>query len=150
MDSDWAADHRDSGKSRTGYVFYFGNCILTWCSTMQPTPSQSTAEEELMAATIATNQCVYLRDVVEFLGYKQSEATVIFEDNNACIHLSKNHQFHRKTKHINIRWFYVREKCHSNEIVLYRIDSKNNVADLFTKNISGQQFRYLLNLLYEY
>ena len=76
---------------------------------MQPTPALSSAEAELMAATQSVKQCIFLRDILQFMRYKQENATVIFEDNAACVRLSKNAEFHKHTQHIEIQWFYRRK-----------------------------------------
>jgi hypothetical protein len=149
VDADWAANH-DNRRSRAGYVFKLGRCLISWASMMEPVVALSSAESELMAATLAAKQCVYIRDILEFLGYKQNKPTIIFEDNSACIRLSKNPEFHKRTKHIDIRYFFIREKYISNEIVLVKVDTKHNIADLFTKPLRHHQFSSLINKLFEY
>jgi hypothetical protein len=149
VDADWAAD-KDSRRSRAGYVFKLGRCIISWCSTLEPIQALSTAESELMAATIATKQCIYLRDLLNFLGHEQIGATHIFEDNAACIRLSKNSEFHKKTKHIDLRWFYVREMFLQNIVELIKINSENNDADLFTKVLPIKVFTRAVNKMFEY
>jgi hypothetical protein len=103
-----------------------------------------------MAATLAAKQAIYLRDLLKFLGHIQLEPTILFEDNTACIRLSKHSEFHKRTKHIDIRWFYIREKFISNEINLIKIASHDNVADLFTKIVNFSSFQYLSSKLYDY
>jgi hypothetical protein len=149
VDSDWES-HRDTRRSRAGYIFKLGQCIVSWQSTLEPTVALSSAEAELMAATIAAKQAIYLRDLLAFLELPQDGPTVIFEDNSACIKLSRNSEFHKRTKHIDIRWFFVREKSMTNEVVLVKIDSKDNIADLFTKPNHPQQFHKFCAKLYEY
>jgi hypothetical protein len=149
VDADWAAD-RDNRRSRAGYVFKLGQSIVSWTSTLEPTVALSSAESELMAATLAAKQAIYLRDLLKFLGHIQLEPTILFEDNTACIRLSKHSEFHKRTKHIDIRWFYIREKFISNEINLIKIASHDNVADLFTKIVNFSSFQYLSSKLYDY
>jgi hypothetical protein len=102
-----------------------------------------------MAATHATKQAIYLRDLLKFLDYEQSEATVLFEDNQACIRLSINPEFHKRTKHIEIREFYVREKVNSSEVKLIYIKTTENIADIFTKILPTNVFSYLVAKMYE-
>ena len=149
VDADWATD-KDSRRSRAGYVFKLGRCILSWCSTLEPVQALSTAESELMAATIATKQCIYLRDLLNFLGHEQKKATVIFEDNAACIRLSKNSEFHKRTKHIDLKWFYVREMYLKGVVELLKVKSENNDADLFTKILPLKTFKRAVNKMFEY
>jgi hypothetical protein len=147
-DADWAAN-RDNRRSRTGYVFKLGTSLISWASMMQPTVALSSAESELMSATHAAKQCIYIRDLLKFLNVEQKYNTIIFEDNNACIRLSKNSEFHKRTKHIDIRWFYIREKYVSGEINLVHVNTKDNIADLFTKPLGTPTFKYLISKMYE-
>jgi hypothetical protein len=149
VDADWAAD-RDNRRSRAGYVFKIGQCIVSWASILEPTVALSTAESELMAATLATKQAIFLRDLLAFLQKTQLEPTVLLEDNDACLKLSRNPEFHKRTKHIDIRWFFVREKFLSKEVILTKVKSKENIADLFTKVLPQSTFNHLLSALYEY
>ena len=73
---------------------------------------------------------------------EQKNATIIFEDNSACIRLSENSEFHKRTKHIEIQYI-------SGEIELIYINTKNNVADLLTKALSTNTFNYLVSKMYE-
>jgi hypothetical protein len=148
VDSDWGSN-LDNRRSRSGYVFKLGRCIISWSSTLQQSVAQSSAEAELMAATHATKQAIYLRDLLKFLDYEQSEATVLFEDNQACIRLSINPEFHKRTKHIEIREFYVREKVNSSEVKLIYIKTTENIADIFTKILPTNVFSYLVAKMYE-
>jgi hypothetical protein len=149
VDADWAANH-DNRRSRAGYLFKLGRCLINWASVMEPVVALSSAESELMAATLAAKQCVYIRDILEFLGYKQNKPTIMFEDNSACIKLSKNPEFHKRTKHIDIKYFFIREKFLSNEIILVKINTKDNIADLFTKPLAVKLFNSLVSKMYEY
>jgi hypothetical protein len=149
VDADWAAD-RDNRRSRAGYVFKIGQCIVSWASILEPTVALSTAESELMAATLATKQAIFLRDLLAFLHKTQLEPTILLEDNDACLKLSRNPEFHKRTKHIDIRWFFVREKFLTKEVVLTKVKSKDNIADLFTKVLPLSSFNHLLSALYEY
>jgi hypothetical protein len=149
VDADWATD-RDNRRSRAGYVLKIGQSIVSWASILEPTVAMSTAESELMAATLATKQVISIRDLMAFLEHPQTKPTFIFEDNSACIRLSKNSEFHKRTKHIDIRWFFVREKHLSQEVILMKVKSEENVADLFTKVLAQPRFHYLCGRLFEY
>jgi hypothetical protein len=116
---------------------------------LQTSVAQSTAEAELVAATEATKKAIYLRDLLNFLEVRQDGPTTIFEDNAACIRLSVNPEFHKRTKHIEVRQFYVREKVSSGEIKLTYVKSKDNIADILTKILPNNVFSYLVSKMYE-
>jgi hypothetical protein len=74
----------------------------------------------------------------------------LYEDNEACIRISKNPELHKRTKHIEIQWFYVRLKQQNNEIQLIKVDSENNIADLFPKALPRRAFYKSLKELYQF
>jgi len=75
-DADWAGD-RDTRRSTTGYVFMLGGGCISWASKLQPTVALSSAEAEYMAMAAAVQEAIYLRRLLEDLGFKQEQATVL-------------------------------------------------------------------------
>lgn len=100
-----------------------------------------------MAASAAVQEAVFLRELLKSMGLPQTEATVIKEDNQAAIALSKNPVTSKRTKHIDIRCHFVREKTESGQIVLEYISTKEQVADLLTKSIAIAGFNELRSKL---
>ena len=146
-DADWAAN-LDTRKSRAGFMGKLGNCLISWYSVNEGTVALSSAESELIAGTLATRQIVFLRDILQFIGFKQHLPTILFEDNTACIKISQNPILHKRTKHIQTQWFFVRERQRDNEEILKYVRSENNIADIFTKALPRKSFYKLLQLLY--
>jgi hypothetical protein len=93
-------------------------CTVSWKSQHQPTVALSTAEAEYMALTAAIQEKIFLRQLLDFMGVKQLEPTMIFEDNQACIALSKNKLVNTRSKHIDIKYNFNREKVECGEVVL--------------------------------
>jgi hypothetical protein len=131
-DSDWASDP-DKRRSTTGYTFVLEGGSVSWMSKLQPTVALSSAEAEYMAACAATQEAVYLRRLLEGLGFKQEGATLILEDNQGCIALSENPVHHQRTKHIDVRYHFVRERVESGEVKLVYVPTEHQLADLLTK-----------------
>ena len=131
-DSDWGSD-KNTKRSTTGYIFALGAGTISWGCRLQPTVALSTTEAEYMAACAAVQEAVYLRQLLSDLKFEQEGATVIFEDNKGCIDLSENPIHYKRTKHIDIRYHYIREKVESGEIKLTYIHSQAQLADLLTK-----------------
>ncbi|WP_461521912.1 reverse transcriptase domain-containing protein, partial [Porticoccus sp.] len=102
-------DCEDTGRSTAGAIFYLGTSPITWWSRLLKTVAQSTAEAEYMALCDASNEAIGLRSLLDELGYTQDGATVINEDNKACIDLANNPKYQRRTKHIKIRWHAIRQ-----------------------------------------
>lgn len=133
-DADWGGD-KDTRRSTTGYVFMLGTGALSWGSRLQATVALSSAEAEYMAACAAVQEAIHLRELMGDLGYKQDRATVIYEDNQGCIALSANPVFRKRTKHIDIRYHFIRERVTSGEVELRYIPTEEQLADLLTKGL---------------
>jgi hypothetical protein len=133
-------------KSTTGFCFTLNDSIISWHSKCQPVTAFSTAESEYIAAAEAAKEAIWWRLFMTELGFTQS-TTILHEDNEACILLSKNPQSHHRTKHIQIRFHFIREKVASNELKLQYVSTKEQLADIFTKGTPGFHLRPILNKL---
>ena len=109
--------------------------------------SNFVAEVEYVAATSVACQAVWMRRVLKDLSHNLQEPTTIFCDNNLAIALSKNHVFHNRTKHINIRFRFIRELVNNKEIYLEFCRSEDQLADIFTKPLAKDTFQYLQSYL---
>ena len=94
-------------KSTSAYVFTIRSSVFNWNSKKQETVTQSTAEAEYILA--AVNQAIWLKKILKDLNQEQAEATEIYCDNQSAIAMVKNPVFHRRTKHIKIKYHFVRE-----------------------------------------
>ena len=117
-DADWAGDV-DTRRSTSGYAFMMNGGCISWRSKKQRTVALSSTEAEYMARFEATKEAVWLKMFLGELGEMASdEAIKMYEDNQGSIALAKNPEFHKRTKHIDIRYHFVREKVESGEVVL--------------------------------
>ena len=132
-DADWAGD-LDSRRSTTGYVFQLSGAAVSWSSKRQKTVALSSTEAEYMALAAATQEALWLRVLLKEMGFEQTDATVIKEDNQSCIALAKNPNKHQRTKHIDIRYHFVREQVVERSSVKIEYCSTDlMVADIATK-----------------
>ena len=127
-------------KSTSGYAYMLGNCLVSWYSGKQSVVAQSSAEAEYYAAVKAANEAIWFQDLLNELGFPQS-ATTIYEDNQACIALSKNPQDHKRTKHIQVKYHVLRNYVKNGQVLLKYCSTKDQLADQFTKIVSGQKLR---------
>ncbi|GLU17723.1 hypothetical protein SLE2022_340790 [Rubroshorea leprosula] len=141
-DSDWAGSEDDM-KSTSGCCFSIGSGMISWCSRKQDAVAQSTTESEYIAAADATNQAIWMRKVMRDLKHAQKEPTVILCDNKSTIAIVKNLVFHRRTKHIKVKYHSIREAEHDNEIQLIHCSSEEQIADIFTKGLQKSRFELL-------
>lgn len=107
VDSDYAGDVDDS-KSTSGYVFMLGGGAVSWVSKKQPIVTLSTTEAEFVSAAFGACQAVWLRNILSEIGFEQEEGTVLFCDNSSTIKLSKNPVLYGRSKHIHVRFHYLK------------------------------------------
>uniref|UniRef100_A0AAV1TIP8 Polyprotein n=1 Tax=Peronospora matthiolae TaxID=2874970 RepID=A0AAV1TIP8_9STRA len=131
-DANWAGD-LDTRRSTTGYVFFLNGSVISWNSKRQPTVATSSTEAEYMSLYSATQEAIWLRGLLKDLNYCAKNATTIFQDNQGCIALAKNPVYHSRTKHIDIKFHFLREKVASAVIALEFKPTEEMVADGFTK-----------------
>ena len=148
-DADYAGDI-ETRRSTTGYVFYLANGAVSWSSQRQKLVTLSTNEAEYLAASVATRELVWLRKLLKDIGCPCAEETTLFVDNQSTIQLVKNPVYHKRTKHIDIRYHFVREKIESKDALVEYVPSEKQRANIFTKALPRERFRNLcekLNLL---
>lgn len=138
-DSDWAQDV-DSRCSVGGFVFEVAGGMVSWSLKKQPTVALSTVEAEYMAASNASKEAIWLRVLLEDLGFKQTLATIIHGDNQGCITLSRNPVAHSCAKHIDIRHHFIRERIANSEVDLRYCSTKDMLADIFTEQLPREAF----------
>ncbi|KAE9275735.1 hypothetical protein PR003_g29252 [Phytophthora rubi] len=117
---------------------------VVWRSTFQKTVALSSTEAEYMALSDCVKECIWMRRLLKDIGAEQVGATVIYEDNQGAMALAKNVGYQARTKHIDIRYHFIREKVVSNEVELEYMDTKNQLADFMTKGLSSKTLRYLM------
>ena len=105
--------------------------------------SLSTTEAEFIAACESTKEAVWLRSLLsEILGVSNG-STPLLCDNEGAIRLVKNPEFHQRTKHIDIKYHFIREKHQDKEIEIVYTSTENQLADLFTKPLPTPRFNHL-------
>ena len=145
-DADWAGD-LDSRRSTTGFVFMLNGGPVSWQSKTQQSVALSTLEAEYMAMSETTKECIWLRALIGDLGFEQKEKTSIKVDNQSALSLAENPEFHTRSKHIDIRYHFIRDEEVKGRIMFDYIASANNVADVFTKALTVPKFNICKNLM---
>lgn len=145
-DADYAGD-LETRRSTTGYAFSFANGLVTWSSQRQKLVTLSTTEAEYVAAAAAAREIVWLRKLLRDLGVDCEQGTVLHVDNQSAIRLTKNPVMHQRTKHIDVRHHFIREKIESKEISVVFVPTDTQKADLFTKAMPRARFWKLIEML---
>ena len=113
---------------------------MSWRSKKQSCVALSTAGAEYMALSSAAQEAVWLREFYKDLDSELSNPIPIFEDNQAAIKMAKNPQYNGRSKHISIKYHFIREQVSSNLIELRYCRTDDMIADIFTKGLSAMKF----------
>jgi hypothetical protein len=140
-DSDWAGSTADR-KSTSGCCFSLGSGVISWYSRKKKSVALSSAEAEYMAASQASCEAIWLRKMLINLFETDLDPTTIFCDNQSCIKLSENPVFHDRSKHIEIRYHFIRDKVQKGVVKLQYISTNEQVADILTKALPKGKFEY--------
>ncbi|GJY63620.1 retrovirus-related pol polyprotein from transposon TNT 1-94 [Tanacetum coccineum] len=125
VDANYAKDP-NKGRSIIGYVFMVHGCIVSWKAALQHVVALSTTEAKYMALMKAVKESIWLK---------------------GAIHLSRNAMFHERTKHINVRYYFIRVIVESRVIEVAKIGTKDNAVEAFKKVVPGPKFKYCTEIL---
>jgi hypothetical protein len=121
--------------------------VISWSSRKQGSIAQSTAEAKYIAASAASREAVWLIKLLSDLFNAELEPTVIHCDNQSCIKLSENLVFHDRSKHIEMRYHYVRDMVQKNILSIQYVPTTEQTAYILTKPLSLTKFVYFRDKL---
>ena len=145
VDADYAGD-LDDRRSTTCYVFTLGGGPICWKFMIQSLVALSTIESEYMAIVEVAKESLWLTSLVKELGIQQG-GIQLYCDSQSAIYLAKNQLYHARTKHIDMRFHKIRELVYSGELLLEKVHTSENSADILTKPVTIEQFKHCLNLI---
>ena len=137
-DADWTGD-LDISRSTTGYIVCLWGAPVAWQSRLQPTVATSTMKAGYMAAYAAIQEIVWIRGVMTELGLKgfqlseDASPTILNIDSKSAIDLAQNPVNHKRSKHIRIKYHWIREQVGGNIIRLNHVPTAEMTADMMTK-----------------
>jgi hypothetical protein len=134
-------------RSTGGMSFYLNESLVTWCSHKEKTVALSSCEAEFMAATEAAKQALWLRTLLSELTAKKARKVTLFVDNNSAIALMKNPVFHGRSKHIDIKYHFIRECIECGQIQVKRVCTNEQKADALTKPLAAVKLAVMRHLL---
>ena len=111
-------------------------------SKKQNSISLSTAEAEYIAAGSCCAQLIWMKQMLMDYGIQQEKFPILC-DNKSAINIAKNHVQHSRTKHIDIRYHFIRELVESGEVCLIYVETENQHADILTKGLDSNRFEKL-------
>lgn len=146
-DADWGGDAEER-KSTTGYVFTKMGGAISWNSKRQDVVALSTCEAEYIALSRTAQEALWWQQLLKQLDDQQ--VVPIMCDNQSAICVAKNQGFNPKTKHIAIRYHFVRDTLNRGEVTLDYVPTKQQPADGLTKPLTKQnheQFKKMLGIV---
>ena len=143
VDADFAAC-KETRRSRTGYVFTLFGGAISWNAAQQKVVALSTAESEYIAACASAKEAVWLKRLCHELKVYSGQAVRLNVDNQAAKYMATTGALSGRTKHIDTPYHYVRDAIVKGYIELFYTHTSENLADLFTKPLNGNQIAVLV------
>jgi hypothetical protein len=147
-DSDWVSSVADR-KSTSRYFFSMGSTMISWFNRKHTSVAFSMAEAEYITACLASSEALWLWKLLVGLFDLELEATCIWCDNQSCVKLTENQVFHDKSKHIEIRYHYIRDMVQRGVVKLQYVATNEKITDVLTKPLSRVKFVYFTGKLGE-
>ncbi|KAJ9556657.1 hypothetical protein OSB04_011271 [Centaurea solstitialis] len=144
-DADYGGCNMDR-KSTSGHLQFLGNKLVSWASKKQQCVSTSTAESEYVAAASCGSQVLWMQSQLRDYGLEYKKIP-IYCDSKSAIAISANPVQHSKTKHIDIRYHFLKDNVEKENIELYFVNTEYQLADLFTKALDEKRFKFLISRL---
>ena len=144
-DADWVG--QKDQHSISGYLFFFGQGVVSWSSKKQHIIVLSSTELEYIAQMHAAKEALWLRSFIDEIQGLHERIITINCDNQGAITLAKDNKFHSQTKHIDLRYHFIREAVEDKKITMEYILTGENVADIFTKALARPKFVGMVEVL---
>ncbi|KAJ9546787.1 hypothetical protein OSB04_019330 [Centaurea solstitialis] len=144
-DSDYGGCKLDR-KSTSGSCQFLGDKLVSWTSKKQNCVSTSTAEAEYVAAASCCSQVLWMKTQLLDYGYKLKRVP-IYCDSESAIAITSNPVQHSKTKHIDIRYHFIKDNVEKGNIEMFFVQTDYQLADLFTKPLDEKRFNFLVSKL---
>lgn len=138
-DSDHAGDI-DTSKSTSGILFFLGKCLVSWQSVKQQVVALSSCEAEYIAASTACTQALWLARLLGDLLVRDTRTVQLLVDSKSALALAKNPVFHERSKHIRLRYHFIRSCLEEGSIEASYINTTDQLADLLTKPLGRIKF----------
>lgn len=146
-DATWSEDS-DTRRSTTGYVIKINGCTVSWASKMQKTVSLSSAEAEYMALSATGQEVIWIKKFLSELYVNVADMpTRVWCDNQAAIEIASDDQHHDRTKHIDLRYHWIRDSIKRGDMTIHWISTHDQLADALTKALGPSLFHRLKPLI---
>lgn len=140
-DADFAGDETTK-RSTSGMISRYAGAAITWMSKKQRSVALSTTESEFVAACEGAKEAIWLTRMLNEISKFKSKPT-LYIDNASAVKLVKNPEFHKRSKHIEVRHYFVREKYLDGSLQVQHLEGENQIADIMTKPLLHVRFAKL-------
>ena len=137
-DADWAGDKVDC-KSTSGACQFLGRSLVSWSSKKQNCIALSTAEAEYIVAASCATQLLWMRQTLKDYSITYRNVPLLC-DNESAINIAENPKDHLRTKHIDIRYHFLRDHVEKGDIDIAHVGTDMQLADIFTKPLDEVRF----------
>ena len=128
-------------------LIFLGSAPISWLSLKQKVVAMSTCEAEYMAAAIAVCQAMWLRWLLDELTDEEAHPPALMVDNQPAIALAKNHVLHDQSKHIDIKFHFLRDCVNGKQVVIEFVETGRQLADILTKSLGHLWFMELRKMI---
>jgi len=137
----------DGRRSITGVIVFLGAAPVAWQSLKQKTVVLSTCEAEYVAAATAACQVVWMRRLLGELTGEEAQPPVLMVDNKPAIALAKNPVLHDRSKHIDVKFHFLRDCVDGGQLVIEFVETGRQLADILTKSLGRLRFSELKKMI---
>jgi hypothetical protein len=136
VDADWAGQ-QDTRRSTAGFILLFNAAAIHWWSRTLKVIALSSQDAEYMALSDSSREIIFIRQLLESIGFRVQGPTGLYSDNNGALALANKPCDHQKSKHIQVRFHFVRQQVDEKVIEALRVDTELQLADVMTKALSA-------------
>lgn len=144
-DANWAEDRGDR-KSNSGFYCTVYGGTISWSSRKQDIIALSSTEAEYVALSETCKELIWLIELAKSLDIDVSQPVTVYTDSQSCMSMISNHKFSHRTKHIDIKFHFVRDQVTNGKIQLTYVPTEQNIADMMTKPLGSVKMQMLRQL----
>ena len=140
----------DNGRSTTGYLFFLAGGPISYGAKTQTLTAQSTVEAEIQALSYSAREAVYISNFMTELNFKTFGSVPINSDSTGALTVAGNAMHSQRTKHVALRYFFIRELVLRGQITLHHRPSEQQLADIATKYLPKHRFASIIQQIKDF